>query len=224
MDPTPAPTGSYELPMFPLGSVLLPGMVLPLRVFEPRYRVLVDTVLLADEPEFGCVLIERGSEVGGGDVRTSVGCVARVLELARHEDGQVSLVAVGARRIQVGDWLPDDPFPRALVQDWPDAPDDRPDGDAATEVERGIARIDAAVRQLGELAAELGLAPTVDDAAFSDEPTLRTYQLATVSPLGAHDRLRVLRTPDLATRVGLLEDLVEEQRIMLEARRAFGSG
>ena len=68
MDPMPAPTGSYELPMFPLGSVLLPGMVLPLRVFEPRYRALIATVPSADAPEFGCVLIERGSEAGGGGV------------------------------------------------------------------------------------------------------------------------------------------------------------
>jgi Lon protease-like protein len=209
----------YELPMFPLGSVLLPGMVLPLRVFEPRYRVLVDTVLLADDQDFGCVLIERGSEVGGGDVRTSVGCVARVVEVARHEDGQVSLVAVGTRRIRVEDWLPDDPFPRATVTDWADDPSD-PGDDAA--VDRGIARIEASVRQLSELAASLGLSPTIDDAAFSDDPTLRVYQLAIVSPLGALDRLQVLRAPALHARVELLEDLVEEQRIMLEARRAFG--
>ncbi len=203
--------------MFPLGSVLLPGMVLPLRVFEPRYRVLVDTVLLADEPEFGCVLIERGSEVGGGEVRTSVGCVARVVEIARHEDGQVSLVAVGSRRIAVEEWLPDDPFPRALVADWPDDP-----SDVDATVQAGIGRIDAAVRQLAELAASMGMTPTLDEAAFSDDPALRVFQLATVSPLGALDRLRVLRTPGLAARVELLEDLVEEQRIMLEARRAFG--
>ena len=111
---------TYELPMFPLGSVLLPGMVLPLQVFEPRYRVLVDTVLLADEPEFGSVMIERGHEVGGGDVRASVGCIARIVDFTRHEDGLVTLVAVGTRRITVEDWLEDDPFPRALVADWPD--------------------------------------------------------------------------------------------------------
>lgn len=212
---------AVELPMFPLGSVLLPGMVLPLRVFEPRYRVLVDTVLLADEPEFGCVLIERGSEVGGGDVRASVGCVARLVEVTRHEDGQVTLVAVGTHRIAVDEWLPDDPFPRALVTDWPDEPHDRaaggePSGSAA------IARVEAAVRQVSELAASMGLVPTLDEAAFSDDPSVKVFQLATVSPLGALDRLRVLRTPGLVERVELLEDLIEEQRIILEAQRAFG--
>ena len=58
------------LPMFPLGTVLLPGAVLPLHVFEPRYRQLVQDCL-AGEPEFGVVLIERGSEVGGGDQRAT---------------------------------------------------------------------------------------------------------------------------------------------------------
>lgn len=210
---------TYELPMFPLGSVLLPGMVLPLRVFEPRYRVLVDTVLLSDDQEFGCVLIERGSEVGGGDVRTAVGCAARVVEVARHDDGQVSLVSVGTRRLRVDQWLPDDPFPRAMVADWPDEPAAADDG---VDLDAGIARIEAAVHQLSELAVSMGLATTIDEAEFSEDPTLKVYQLAIVSPLGALDRLKVLGTPSLGARVELLEDLVEEQRIMLEARRAFG--
>lgn len=208
-----------ELPMFPLGSVLLPGMALPLRVFEPRYRVLVDTVLLADEPEFGSVLIERGSEVGGGDVRTSVGCAARIVELARHPDGQLSLMAVGTRRIVVESWLPDDPFPRAQVRDWPDEDAGRPLDDMTVDA---IRRAGDAVRAVAELAATLGLAPTLDESALSDDPGLRVHQLATVSPLGSLDRLRILSVPDLAHRVGLLEELVEEQRILLEGRRRLG--
>jgi Lon protease-like protein len=215
------PTGpGHELPMFPLGSVLLPGMVLPLRVFEPRYRVLVDTVLLSDQPEFGSVLIERGSEVGGGDVRADTGCVARIVELGRHPDGQVSLVAVGVRRLAVQQWLDDDPFPRAQVVDWPDSA--ATDG-AAVDLAAAMARVEDAVRQLAEVATSLGLAPTLDEAEFSDDLSTRLYQLATVSPLGAHDRLRILRAPSADERVCLLEELVEEQRIMLEARRAFGT-
>ena len=80
--PTPAELGPRSarvrwaamavLPMFPLGTVLLPGGVLPLHVFEPRYRQLVIDCLADDtgEPEFGVTMIERGSEVGGGDQRT----------------------------------------------------------------------------------------------------------------------------------------------------------
>lgn len=214
-DMGPAPV---ELPMFPLGSVLLPGMVLPLRIFEPRYRVLVDTVLLSDAPEFGCVLIERGSEVGGGDVRTSVGCVARIVQLARHPDGQVSLVSVGVQRLRVLEWLPDDPFPRAMVQPWPDEPD-RSGGDSS--VVEALARLETAVRDLAKIAAQLGVEGDLDDEQFSEDPGLKSFQLATVSPLGALDRLRVLSEPTLSDRVALLDDLVAEQRIMLQARRGF---
>ena len=74
--------------MFPLGTVLFPGAVLPLHVFEPRYRALVRDCLAGDR-EFGVVLIERGSEVGGGDVRVEVGTVARIVQVAEPPDGRV---------------------------------------------------------------------------------------------------------------------------------------
>src|SRR5258706_4352154 len=110
------------LPMFPLGSVLFPSLVLPLNVFEPRYRTLVHDCLAGD-PEFGVVLIERGSEVGGGDVRTQVGTVARMLQCEELPDGRFTLLTVGTHRFRVNAWLPDDPYPLADVDLWPD-PDD----------------------------------------------------------------------------------------------------
>src|SRR5690606_26109954 len=79
---------SVQLPAFPLGSVLLPGMALPLRIFEPRYRQMIRTVLDAEPYEFVVVLIERGSEVGGGETRADVGCVAQVVEAREYPDGQ----------------------------------------------------------------------------------------------------------------------------------------
>ena len=75
------------LPMFPLGTVVFPGERLPLRVFEPRYRQLVLDCLAADSPVFGTTLIERGSEVGGGDERASVGTVM-VLRAVEPIDGR----------------------------------------------------------------------------------------------------------------------------------------
>src|SRR6476646_946546 len=111
------------MPMFPLGSVLLPGGVLPLHVFEPRYRALVQDCLASAEHEFGVVLIERGFEVGGGDFRCLVGTVARMVQVAELDDGRYALVTIGTRRIRVNGWLPDDPYPKADVEDWPDEED-----------------------------------------------------------------------------------------------------
>lgn len=203
-----------ELPMFPLGSVLLPGMALPLRVFEPRYRQMMATVLDMEVPRFGVVLIERGSEVGGGDTRTDVGCLALVHSVQQFDDGQLAVLAVGHQRLSVERWLPDDPHPRAVVRAWPDptVPSDQGERilsltDEVTEVAGLAARLTG--RQLPEV-------------ELDDDPVRRLYQLATLAPLGPLDRLRVLRAPDLTERVGVLSDLVHEQRVLLEARLRFG--
>ena len=108
------------MPMFPLGTVLLPGVVLPLHVFEPRYQQLVRDCVDATEHEFGVVLIDRGSEVGGGDTRSDVGVVATMLQVAALDGGRFAVVTVGTRRFRVTSWLPDDPYPRADIEEWPD--------------------------------------------------------------------------------------------------------
>src|SRR5438309_8149216 len=92
------------LPMFPLGIVLFPYFVLPLHVFEPRYRALTRDCL-DGSGEFGTVLIERGHEVGGGDSRFTTGTVAHIIEAAEFDDGRWALVTVGTRRINVCEWL-----------------------------------------------------------------------------------------------------------------------
>ena len=103
------------MPMFPLGSVLVPGLLLPLHVFEPRYRALVHDVLAADG-RFGVTLIERGSEVGGGDERTAVGTAAQIVQAEESPDGRWGILAVGEERIRVLRWLDDDPYPRAVAE------------------------------------------------------------------------------------------------------------
>src|SRR5215475_10761205 len=103
------------LPMFPLGSPLLPFAPLPLHVFEPRYRTLLADCL-AGSREFGVVLIERGSEVGGGDQRFDVGTVARIADVVPFADGRSALTAVGTSRLRVLEWLPENPYPRARVE------------------------------------------------------------------------------------------------------------
>ncbi|MEI8240684.1 MAG: LON peptidase substrate-binding domain-containing protein, partial [Actinomycetota bacterium] len=92
------------MPMFPLGSVLMPGRLLTLHVFEPRYLALVHACLDAEAHEFGVVLIERGNEVGGGEQRLDVGTVARMMEVAQTDDGRYAVLAIGTRRIVVPQW------------------------------------------------------------------------------------------------------------------------
>src|SRR5438105_15818760 len=124
-----------RLPMFPLGTVLLPSAHLPLHIFEPGYRALVKDVLAGDG-EFGVVLIERGREVGGGDARFGVGTVARILQTAELPDGRWLVDAVGTERFRVTEWLPEDPYPLALVEALEDEPPEAGPGVEAEVAER----------------------------------------------------------------------------------------
>ena len=200
-----------ERPMFPLGSVLLPGMVLPLHVFEERYRALVRDCL-AGEREFGVALIERGSEVGGGDIRAMAGCIAEIVESEEFDDGRWALVAVGTERIRVDGWLPDGPYPQAEVSPWPDPP--VVDPDAAAEAHGANV---GALRRVLAMAVELGVSadPMVE---LSDDPVAGTYQVALLAPFGAWDRQRILLAPTIEDRLALVADLLADQELMIEAR------
>lgn len=198
--------------MFPLGTVLLPSVVLPLHVFEPRYRALVEACLADDaEPEFGVVLIERGSEVGGGDTRTMVGTVARILEAAQLPDGRWALGTVGTRRVRIGTWLDDAPYPRAEVEDWDD-PDPEPGFPA--ELEACVALL----RQVLARAAELGDDVMPATIELSPDPVLAGYQAVAVSPLGPADRQVLLAAPTPGQRVRTLHELLRDELDLLERR------
>jgi Lon protease-like protein len=202
--------------MFPLGSVLLPSMLLPLHVFEDRYRRMVDDVLASEDHEFGVVLIARGSEVGGGDVRVDAGCTASVLEARQAPDGRWALMCVGGRRVRVREWLADDPYPRAVVDDWPDEPGgaDRP------LVDDVVAR----VRRVAALGSELGGPGLPEPLELSEDHVERSYQLGVLSPLGPLDRQAVLEAPGPDARLELLGSLLAEHEDVLRARLALGDG
>jgi Lon protease-like protein len=122
-----------ELPLFPLGhTVLFPGVVLPLHVFEERYRELVRTLVAQEDPgprRFGVVAIRQGWEVGteAAEALHGVGCAAELRRVSRYPDGRFDIVTVGSDRFRllavdrasrpylVGrvDWLPGDPPPDA---------------------------------------------------------------------------------------------------------------
>ena len=208
--------------MFPLGSVLVPGAVLPLHVFEPRYRQLVQDCLESSEHEFGVTLIERGHEVGGGDFRSMVGTMARVVQVAELADGRYALVTVGTRRIRVRSWLPDDPYPMADVDDWPDddwadddlADDDESSNDLGEQIEASFSR----VRRLNALASELGLEAVDVMATISDDPLTATYELTNLAPIGPSDRQRLLEAAGPRQRLSLLTEALGDVEALLQFR------
>ncbi|HXH59252.1 LON peptidase substrate-binding domain-containing protein [Iamia sp.] len=223
-DPVPEPLaeGTRDLPMFPLGSVLVPSMVLGLHVFEHRYRRLVRDCL-DGTPEFGVVLIERGSEVGGGEVRTIVGTVARMVEAAELPDGRFAIQAVGTQRIRVQRWLDDAPYPRAEVEDWPDEPA-APDVDVDVDVDVDALRTDALalLRRSLALQAELGEPSPPSTVEVTDEHEAASHQIAALAPIGPHDRQALLAAPGTAMRLTEEAVLLGEAIELLTARLAMG--
>lgn len=200
--------------MFPLQSALLPGERLPLRIFEPRYSSLVADCLAADTPVFGVVLISRGWEVGGGDVRSDVGAMARITRYADLGMGQYELLADITERIRVSEWLPDDPYPQAVVEPWPD------EAGPPVTPER-IGEVVDAITALYQRVAEAGggrLAPDAlaVDAETADDPARHVYALAARVPMGQADRYAVLAAPTLAKRVETLLDAIETVTAMVE--------
>jgi len=192
---------TYALGMFPLSTVLFPEAGLPLHVFEERYRTLMGDCLESDG-EFGVVLIARGSEVGGGDHRVDVGTVARIANVAELDDGRMLVVATGVRRVRVAEWLPDGPYPRALVEDLPDVSETCP-GDVLTAAEGSL-------RRLRSLLSELGDVPALPHRLrISGVPDQIAWQLCDMAPLVSLDLQRLLTAGDLEARMRLLTDLCD---------------
>lgn len=172
------------MPMFPLGSVLLPAMPLPLRIFEPRYLKLLGDLLASENPEFGVVLIERGQEVGGGEKRMDLGTVARVTNIGTTEEFY-GLESVGTQRFRVNAWLPDDPYPIADIDFIPDLIWD--DALMPSRV-----HLETKVRQLLAFASEIGDLQYSFDVELSEDPMEACWQLAGVLPVGSLDQLDLL--------------------------------
>lgn len=187
--------------MFPLGSVLFPHMPLPLRVFEERYMVMLSRILPDEPSEFGVVLIERGQEVGGGEKRFTIGTVAQIQQLDADVDFVV-LVAQGERRIEILEWLEEDPHPAARVRDladleWTD--DLRPLREKAEEAVRRT------LRTAGESGDQLWSA----DVEISDDPVAAAWQLAAIAPVGPLDQIALLRSETMESLLTALIELMD---------------
>ena len=196
--------------MLPLGTVLFPSGVLPLQLFEDRYRRMIVDVLAADR-EVGIVLILRGSEVGGGDLRYDVGTRSRVLEAREAPDGRWSVVVVGLQRVRVDRWMPDAPYPVADVRPMPDRPGLGIDPASYRSLESRLRRLLASLTELGD---------PVEAATFDlvDDPALGTLQMGALGPFTSYDRQRLLEADLVVERCGILDGLLDGAQGVVDMR------
>jgi Lon protease-like protein len=206
--------------MFPLQVAMLPGEELPLRIFEPRYTAMVSDCLATEDPSFGVVLIAAGREVGGGDTRSDVGAMAHITEWADLGAGRYRLRCVMGERIRVLEWQPDDPYPRAAVEPWPDEPG-APGVpvvpvvvDAIRDIEdRMVALYERIARARG---AEVNARDIVAGADGAPDAGKWLYTLASRLPMGPADKYAVLAAPTVAERVTALSEAVDTVTAMVE--------
>jgi len=164
---------------------------------------------LTDDRLFGSVLIDRGSEVGGGDQRGDVGSLIRIFQSEELPDGRWAVVGVGVERLRVVEWLPDDPFPRCIAEAWIDG---EPTDKTSELIGRSLDATLGLMARLGVDVTDFRSRPELDP-----DPSIASFQLAALSPLGPLDRLQALETDDPDSRLRFLLASIEEQTAMLDA-------
>jgi Lon protease-like protein len=191
-----------ELAMFPLGMVVFPHQTVSLCVFEPRFHQLLEDV--EEENHFGTCLIERGSDVGGHDERTSVGTVLEILGTHRLSNGQTLLVVEGVECFEVDEWLVDDPYPKARV------------GERCCDqvaIESALLKsTESAVRALRALQSEIVADECLQsNCAMDDNPQVRSWQLCSMTPMSLLDQFKVLSLSNPNDRLRLVAEICCER-------------
>jgi Lon protease-like protein len=204
---------SQSLPLFPLGTVLYPGLVLPLHIFEERYRELVRDLLDGPEPQqFGVIAIREGRETGVAGVRAlhEIGCTAILRQVDEQEDGRYNLVTVGADRFRL--LRLDDS--RAYLQAEVDLlPDDTGDEAAAG---LAVTAVQEAFLAYLEVLAQRG-ATRVNVPELPDEPVLLSYVVAASVVADLHDKQALLAEPDALRRLTAERTLLLRETTLLRA-------
>lgn len=205
---------AIRLPMFPLGNVIFPYSAVPLRVFEPRYLTLLDSVS-EGSGEFGSVLIERGFEVGGGDQRFAIGTRVRIVGSTDLEDGHKAIVVAGTERIRILEWLEDDPHPWAMVESIPDVAE-------RFDVSELIDAASARLRTVMALASELGADTSDLDLTVSEDPVAASFQIAALAPVTPLDSYEMLAADSIDERLELASGFLTDRIEMIRAELAGG--
>ena len=202
---------SEMLPLFPLGAVLYPGMLMPLHIFEERYRQLVRDLLDGPEPRrFGVIAIRKGRETGIDGVHSlyEIGCTATLRRVDRHEDGRFDIITVGTQRFRLRGLDETRPYLQGEVEL---LAEDVVDPVAA---EPAVRVIQAAFRAYLDALTEWGGA-TVRIEDLPDEPTLLSFIVAAAMVIDLPERQALLAEPDTLRRLGLQRALLSRETAML---------
>lgn len=175
----------YELPLFPLNTVLFPGMPLPLHIFEERYKQMVADCLRDGRP-FGVVLIAEGAAEGGPPAQPfPIGCTAEIAQVQPLDDGRMIIMTVGRERFRIVRLRHDRPYLVGMVEPAPLLDEDE------ARVEAGAARLEPLVTEYLDKLAEMGSIDAVPEAPPEDPASL-AYLGAALIQLPAEQKQSLL--------------------------------
>jgi len=200
------------LPLFPLNTVLFPGVPLPLHVFEERYRILLQELVEGTGPRrFGVVALRHGLEAGEEFDRSSlhdVGCVAELRRVDQYADGRYDVVTFGGPRFELREVDDARPYLRAYVDYLPD-PLGEP-GNLTAAVVREFGTYCAAV-------ADSTGRDVAEPALPEDDPALVSWVVAAAMRLDLPEKQELLVVPDAATRLRRELSLLRRETALLNA-------
>ena len=202
---------SELLPLFPLGTVLYPGLLLPLHIFEERYRHLVRDLQAGSQPQrFGVIAIRKGRETGvdGISALHEIGCTARLRQVMRHDDGRFELVTVGVQRFRLVNLDHSRPYLQGEIEPLAEETGDEAAAALAAEA------VQRAFREYLDALATQGAA-RVSVPDLPDEPVLLSYLVAASMIVDLSDRQVLLAEPDAVGRLAAERALLaRETRIL----------
>ncbi len=199
-------TPPETLPMFPLSTVLFPGVSVPLNVFEDRYRALVHHLLRIEDPAqrlFGSVAIREGYEVGdhGSQSLYRVGCLLQLTEVEARPDGGFDIMAVGRSRIRVEELSTSGEFPLARVTEMTD-----PAETVSPELVNRARATFTAYR-----AAVSAVRSDPFSGRLPQDPLFLSWTLAALAPLPMAERQSLLEADSTSERLILVVDLLRQE-------------
>lgn len=189
---------SFRIPLFPLNTVLFPSQLLPLHIFEHRYRQMVADCLGA-QLSFGVVLIRTGQEVGSIATPYSIGTTAKIVQSETLPDGRLNILCVGEARFNILETHTDQPYLSGTIELWPWQPVQ------AQAVQSRMERIRTRLNRYLQLLSKLISSPLQID--LPDDPANLANLAAAMLQIEAPEKQKLLSTisiDELLNRVDVL--------------------
>lgn len=197
-----------DLPLFPLNTVLFPGMILPLHIFEERYKLMIQNCLDEDRP-FGVSLIREGQEVGRGATPHAVGTTALIVSVTRLDDGRMNIITIGHERFQLREVGQGQPFLTGKAEPWP------LEGGATEWAHAQVGPMRALLQQyLSLLTLAQGHTIKIDDVP--DDPRTLALLIAITLQVPMPEKQRLLSQPDVSRMMAAERAILNREQLLLD--------